>query len=231
MHQPSEQQHRLRRLSVAVVGDSLAFGLGAADPSGGLIQRIFREIRRERAGSTITNHAVPHATMGDVLRHQVHLLSGKHCDVVFVIAGANDLRYTRDRFVFVRRFQHLLDAVHEAAPRALIVVGGMPDVTQTVAVHKIVKPAVAHLCFRLNETMRRIAAQAGYAFIDLFLYTNAPLCPQETYLCDDGYHPNDFGYAEIAGRAAPAILEALRSLDTATTAYPGDGFAETPNRS
>ena len=222
MHQVSAVQGPARRLSVVVVGDSLAYGLGAAGEGGGLTQRIFSELRRTRPASTYVNHAVPHSTMGDVLRHQVPKLQRAQCDLVLLIAGANDLRYTFDRIVFARRFRYLLGAVHAAAPQARVIVGGMPDVTQTIAVHKLVKPAVAKLCARLNQTMARIAREFNDGFIDLFCYTSSPLSSGTPYLCDDGYHPNDFGYAEIASRAMPAIWEVLRSLDTATTASPDD---------
>ncbi len=226
MHSIHSPENAPRRLAVAVVGDSLAHGLGAATPNGGLTQRIFAEIRAQRPASTYANYGVPHATMGDVLRHQIPKLRGTQCDVVMLIAGANDLRYTLDRMIFARRFAHLLGAVHEAAPGATVVVFGMPDVTQTIAVHKIFKRAVARLCRRFNDTMRRIAAQFGDGFVDLFLYTSAPLYPDREYLCDDGYHPNDFGYEEIAGRSMAVIWEVLLLLDTASTAFPDDDSAE-----
>jgi lysophospholipase L1-like esterase len=169
--------------------------------------------------------------MGDVLRHQIGKLRGTQCDLVILIAGANDLRYTGDRIVFARRFRALLQATHDAAPQARVIVGGMPDVTQTAGVHPLMKAAISRLCGWMNETMRRTAAQFGDGFIDLYRYTNAPLYPDREYLCDDGYHPNDFGYAEIAERSLPAIWEVLRSPDTATTASPDGDSAETPTLS
>jgi lysophospholipase L1-like esterase len=194
---------------MVVLGDSLAYGFGASREEHGLAHRIFAELRATRPGSTYANYAVPHSTMGDVLRHQVPQLHGIAADVVLLIAGANDLRYTRDRFVFARRFRHLLQAVHNVTLGATIVVGGMPDVTQTIGVPPLLKPAIARFCFRLNETMRRIVAEYGDCFIDLFAFTNAPLHAGAVYLCEDGYHPNDFGYAEISQRAFAAIAQRL----------------------
>ncbi|HET7813938.1 MAG TPA: hypothetical protein VFL13_06155, partial [Candidatus Baltobacteraceae bacterium] len=68
-------------------------------------------------------------------------------------------------------------------------------------------------------------------FIDLYLYTSAPLYPDRAYLCDDGYHPNDFGYAEIAERSLPAIWEVLQLPDRASTASPDGDSAEIPHLS
>ncbi|MFN2450549.1 MAG: SGNH/GDSL hydrolase family protein, partial [Candidatus Baltobacteraceae bacterium] len=204
---------------------------GPATPEGGLTQRLFAALRQQRPGSTFSNFAVPHATMGDVLRHQIPRLRGVQCDLVLLIAGANDLRYTGDRIVFARRLRHLITSLREAVPQALIIAGGMPDVTQTAGVPKLAKPAVARMCARLNETMREIAAHHADGFIDLFAYTSTPQCDGEPYLCADGYHPNDVGYAQIAQRSLPAILEVLRSLDTASKASPGDGRADSATRS
>ena len=59
--------------------------------------------------------------------------------------------------------------------------------------------------------MRRIVDEAGDEFVDLFTFTNAPLKPvaEVAYLCADGFHPSDDGYAEIADRAFPAFEKLL----------------------
>src|SRR5690348_13898768 len=199
-------------LSMAVLGDSLAYGLGASTTESGLAHLLHAQLRAKRPASTLFTFAVPHSTMGDVLRHQVPRLRGMCADVVLVIAGANDLRYTRDVLVITRRFRHLLKSIHEAAPQAQLVAGGMPDVTQTIAVPRLLKPPVQRLCERLNERMRAIALGLGDGFLDMFAFTSAPLCEGAQYLCDDGYHPNDFGYAEIAQRAYPAVEAAVERL-------------------
>jgi lysophospholipase L1-like esterase len=201
-----------RPISLAILGDSLACGLGASKCDAGMTQRLYQRLRAERPGSSFSNYGVPHSTMGDVLRHQVPQLRGKKADVVLLIAGANDLRYTLDTIVFARRFRALLDAVHAAAPHAIVVVGGMPDVTQTAGVPWLLKAPVMRMCRRMNSMMRSIVAERGDHFIDMFAFTNAPLSGcAGSLLCEDGYHPNDDGYAEIAERAYPAFAAALQN--------------------
>ncbi|HEY9180312.1 MAG TPA: SGNH/GDSL hydrolase family protein [Candidatus Baltobacteraceae bacterium] len=213
MHAYSQPLGQPLPLSMAVLGDSLAHGLGASSTEAGLAHQLHAQLRAQRPGSTLFSFAVPHSTMGDVLRHQVPKLRSINPDLVLVIAGANDLRYTRDVLVIARRFKALLEAIAQAAPRAQIVAGGMPDVTQTAGVPRLLKPAVQRVCARINERMREIALAGGHEFIDMFRFTSAPLCEGAEYLCGDGYHPNDFGYAEIARRAYPAIAAAVeRSL-------------------
>jgi lysophospholipase L1-like esterase len=199
-------------LSMAVLGDSLAYGLGASSVELGLGHLLHARLRANRPASTLFTFAVPHSTMGDVLRHQVPHMRGLSIDLVLVIAGANDLRYTRDVLVITRRFRNLLEAIHDAAPDAQVVAGGMPDVTQTIGVPRLLKAPIQHLCQRLNDRMRRIADSRGDGFIDMFAFTSAPLCEDAQYLCEDGFHPNDFGYAEIAQRAFPALESAVERL-------------------
>lgn len=210
MHQECPSLPAPQAISLAILGDSLACGLGASSEDGGMTQRLYRRLRMERPGSSFANYAVPHSTMGDVLRHQVPQLHGKRADAVLLIAGANDLRYTMDTIVFARRFRHLLEAVHAAAPQAIVISGGMPDVTQTVGVPKLLKAPIQRLCRRMNATMQAIVAERGDHFLDMFAFTNAPLSGcAAALLCDDGYHPNDDGYAQIAERAYPALATAL----------------------
>lgn len=209
MHALSQPLGQPQPLSLAVLGDSLAFGLGATSVEAGLAHQLHMQLRAERPGSALFSFAVPHSTMGDVLRHQIPKLRGIGADLVLVIAGANDLRYTRDVLIVARRFRSLLEAIADAAPGAQIIAGGMPDVTRTIAVPWLLKSPVQRLCARINARMREITASAGYGFIDMFEFTSAPLCEGVEYLCDDGFHPNDFGYAEIARRAYPEIAAAL----------------------
>lgn len=210
MHAFSQSQAQAPApVAMAVLGDSLACGLGASAPELGLTHLLHGRLRAQCPESALFSFAVPHSTMGDVLRHQVPKLRCITSDLVIVIAGANDLRYTRDVLIITKRFRHLLESIHRAAPNAQIVAGGMPDVTQTIGVPRLLKAPIQRLCARLNERMRSIASVMGDGFIDLFAFTNAPLCEGVQYLCEDGFHPNDFGYAEIAERAYPELARAV----------------------
>lgn len=200
-------------VNLAVLGDSLAYGLGASCAEKGLAHLIFRRLREARPASTYSNLAVPHSTMGDVLRHQLPQLRGSTASLVLLIAGANDLRFTRDSAVIKRRFRKLLESVRELAPQAIVIAGGMPDISQTIGVPAFLKHVATRLCRRLNESMRELTAEFSGEFLDMFEYTNAPLVGDAVYLCSDGFHPADFGHAEIAERCYPAIERALLRLD------------------
>jgi lysophospholipase L1-like esterase len=221
MHSVSQPSFESARFSLAVLGDSLAFGMGATKEEHSLARRVYNQLRTEFPGSTYTNYAIPYSTLGDVLRHQVPRLHGTQADLVLVIAGANDLRFTRDVIVIARRFRHLLQAIHDAAPIATIVAAGMPDVTCTIGVPRLLKPGIARLCARINQTMKRIVDEFGDEFVDMFAFTNAPLRPSEiVYLCEDGYHPSDDGHAELAERTYPSLVRRLSTRSAEPGALP-----------
>src|SRR5579883_2133239 len=72
-------------ISMAVLGDSLAYGLGASRPENGLAHLLFGRVREIRPGSTYANFGVPHSTVGDVLRHQVpqlHRSARRSCSLL-----------------------------------------------------------------------------------------------------------------------------------------------------
>ena len=120
MHALSQPLGHPAPISMAVLGDSLAYGLGASAVELGLAHLLHARLRANRPASTLFTFAVPHSTMGDVLRHQVPHVRGLSVDLVLVVAGANDLRYTRDVIVITRRFRNLLEAIHDAAPGAQV---------------------------------------------------------------------------------------------------------------
>lgn len=210
MHSVSQPSFEPARFSLAVLGDSLAYGMGATQEEHSLARRLYSRLRTDWPGSTYANFAIPYSTLGDVLRHQVPRLHGTQSNLVLLIAGANDLRYTRDVLIIARRFRHLLQAIHDVAPIAAVVAAGMPDVTCTIGVPRLLKPGIARLCSRINQTMKRIVDEFGDEFVDFFAFTNAPLRPSEiVYMCEDGYHPSDDGHAELAERTYPRLVRRL----------------------
>ena len=77
-------------LQLVILGDSLAYGTGAARPDHTLGARMARVL--DRAGHTVGVHvlAVPGATSPE-LAAQVDAALPLHADIALVVVGANDL--------------------------------------------------------------------------------------------------------------------------------------------
>ncbi len=194
---------------MAVVGDSLAYGTGAGSTQAGFAYRVFAAIEKTHPGSTYVNFAVPGSRVADVTAFQSRRLRETNPNLVLVVAGANDLLQTRDASQFAEKYARMIDTLRSSAPHATIVAAGMPDVSRTLHVPEFAKPATSALCASLNAEMRRIAAQRGAHFLDLYTLTNAGEPSHRQYLSSDGFHPSAAGYAEIAKAVYPVIEAAI----------------------
>jgi len=192
-----------RALRIAVLGDSLALGVGASRADGGFIFRAFRELLRSHPGSRLDDMAIGGATAADVLRLEVPRLAGTRYDIAIVCAGGNDVVRHTPSAAFARTYAELLGRVHALAPEARIVCCGVPDVglSPIFAGDRI---AVAAASARNDRSVHAAAAAAGAAFVDLYALTRAqhnaaPL------LGRDRFHPSDRGYALFTAALVPVL--------------------------
>ncbi len=198
-------------VQLAVLGDSLAFGTGAGDTSGGFAFRIYRALQATRPGSEITNVAIGGSTAADVMRLQTARLRERRFDMVIVCVGGNDVVRGIPSAQFARDYRHLLDAIRRRAPHAAIVAIGVPDVSISplFADHAA---AVRRLAQTDDRVARTLATAAGASYVDLFALT-ARSHESAGFLSLDRFHPSDAGHAQIAAAALPVVEAALRERE------------------
>jgi lysophospholipase L1-like esterase len=199
-------------VQLAVLGDSLAFGTGAGDTSGGFAFRMYRTIAADHPGSEITNAAIGGSTAADVLRLQVARLRERRFDVVILCVGGNDVVRGVPTAVFARNYGRLVTAIRAAAPSAALVAVGVPDVSISplFADHAA---AVRRLAQADDHAARAAIDAAGGRFVDLFALTRGAR-DAAGFLSGDRFHPSDEGHAQIAAIALPAVEAALRTERT-----------------
>ncbi len=196
-------------VQLAVLGDSLAFGTGAGDTSGGFAFRLYKTIAATHPGSEITNDAIGGSTAADVLRLQVARLHGRRFDVVIVCVGGNDVVRGIPTPAFARAYRELVAAIRAAAPEAQLVAVGVPDVSISplFAEHARTVRALAHAD---DIAAGEIVAAAGGRYVDLFGLTRQAR-EAAGFLSQDRFHPSDEGHAEIAAKTLPAVEAALNA--------------------
>lgn len=204
-------------VQLAVVGDSLAFGAGAGDTSGGFAFRMYRAIDATHPGSEITNAAIGGSTASDVLRLQVPRLRERRFDIVIVCVGGNDVLRAIPASRFRRSYDRLIAAVRAAAPEAQLVAVGVPDVSVSplFADHA---GAIRELARADDRAARAAVTAAGGRYVDLFSLTERDR-GVPGFLSQDRFHPSDAGHAQIAAKALPAVEAALRDERTARTEH------------
>lgn len=194
-------------LRIAVLGDSLALGTGAADPADGLTFRIYRALAADRPGSEITNFAIGGTRASDVRRLEVGSLDPRATDLVLLVVGGNDVVRRTPVATFAREYSSLLTAIRTRVPRATVVAFGVPNVARSPLFAD--SRAKTEALSRADDVAVRVAAAAnGATFVDLFRYTHHAATTQEFFSSDD-FHPSDAGYARLAAFALPVITHAL----------------------
>jgi lysophospholipase L1-like esterase len=195
-------------LNVAVLGDSLALGTGASDPTNALAFRIYRALAIAHPGSEVTNVAIGGSRVDDVRRLQVASLDPRSTDLVLVIVGGNDVVRRTPVTAFAREYRALLDAIRARVPRATVIAFGVPDVARSPLFADT--RATTEARSRADDAAVRSAASAAHAaFVDLFAFTLHDR-GGEAFFSSDDFHPNDAGYGRLADFALPAVVRAVR---------------------
>lgn len=208
-------------VSMMVLGDSLARGIGASDPAHSFVGLLAAHVRRDR-GLSLVDYGIPGANASDIARREVPRIRAGVCDVVIVIAGANDVQQFRMPGRFAGDYLRLIRAVRERDPHAALVLLGLPQISQSRIVPGIFKGPIGYLSDRDNASIRDVGARYRAGFVDLYALSLAHAASAGKLIGPDGLHPNDRGYALMAAAALPAV-------DAVMTA-PGKGKRPKPSK-
>ena len=188
-------------LTLALLGDSIAFGQGADRPADTIGPRLARALDAAGTPTRVEVHAVPGARSA-ALDGQVRSALAGRPDVAVVVVGANDMT-------------HLVPVEHGGRPARTggalvtgehveVVVVPAPDLAALpfvpVAVPPLVRAASASL--RHEQTRTAIGAGARVAQVDGLA---------EAFVADlglfsaDRFHPSSRGYELIARAVLPAV--------------------------
>jgi lysophospholipase L1-like esterase len=189
------------------VGDSIAYGVGAARPADTLGPRLVAALTADGIEALYRVYAVPGAVSADLGR-QVERAREWRPDVAVIVVGANDLT----RLVPPDRAADALGlAVRNLGDMgARVVVAPAPD----LAVVPHVPPAFRQLVSTGSGMLRRAqaaaATAAGAVVADAEGSTSAQFAADPRLFAADRFHPSSAGYAVIAAALAPAVLQAGR---------------------
>jgi len=195
---------------LVVLGDSLAFGTGASEPTGGFAFRLYDRIARERPGSEITSYAIGGTTIADVERLEVARLHGTHPDAILLCVGGNDVVRRTDPAVFAASYTRTVAAIHTNAPHAKLILFGVPNIAVSPLFADFDAAAVERLSRADDRAVRATATRTHASFVDLFTLSSAAR-HNVGFFSSDQFHPSDDGHERIARYALPALERALHS--------------------
>ena len=202
-------EHKGAPLELAIVGDSLAAGLGANEPSetvGVLLAKGLAAASERQV--QLRNVAVVGAESKD-LAGQIAKLTNPHAhlEVVVIVIGGNDVMHLRSTGAAV---QYLAAAVRELRERGCqVVVATCPDMG---AVRRFKQPLrlLAHLLSRLLATAQTIVVlRAGGRTVSMadLLGPSFKRFPAKMF-SDDQVHPSAQGYERAAEALLPSVCAA-----------------------
>ncbi|WP_341927787.1 SGNH/GDSL hydrolase family protein [Nocardioides psychrotolerans] len=174
-----------------VLGDSMSVGIGATSYDAGWVGQLAARLAVGGTDLRVVNLAATGAGVSDVLEQQLPALAeigSRDDDLVTVLVGSNDLfgaRARRDRLP-----------------------DGFAAMVERVPVGSVVAtlPQPSGAAARANVHVERAAAAGRVAMVDLRVTGPSSW---KGRLASDYFHPNDAGYAALAGAFEPTVRARL----------------------
>ncbi|GAB2456360.1 SGNH/GDSL hydrolase family protein [Jatrophihabitans fulvus] len=193
-------------LTLAVLGDSIAYGQGADRPADTIGQRLSRALAADGTLCRVEVHAVPGARSA-ALAVQVRAALASTPDLALIVIGANDMTH----FVPVPQAAgQLQQAVRELRRGGVeVVVVPAPDLSALPFVPVQFRPLVQAASAALRQAQSRLALGEGARVADVEGLSGRFALDVGLFSADR-FHPSSRGYELIAQAVLPAVVAAAR---------------------
>jgi lysophospholipase L1-like esterase len=197
------------QLRFALLGDSIAFGQGAARPDERLGPRLTTALRTRGHDVEHRVFAVPGARSRD-LAGQLDAAARWAPHLVLIVIGANDLTHREPVGAAV---QALSDVVrrHRAAG-AEVVVAPAPDLGAVPHVPVSLREAVRQASDLLRRRQGEAVRASGGRVADPDGRASRAFANDSSLFSADRFHPSSAGYAVIAEAVLPTLLDAVQRV-------------------
>jgi len=193
-------------LRLALLGDSIAFGQGAARHADTLASRLVAGLLDHGIDAAARVFAVPGARSTG-LRPQVDRALSWEPHAAVLVIGANDLTH---RVLPEQAARQLQTAVRRLRDRGSeVVVAPAPDLSIVPHVPAAVRGLVQAGSRLLREHQVRAVEAAGGRVADRDGRTSAAFAADRSLFSGDSFHPSSSGYAVIAGALLPEVVAAV----------------------
>lgn len=179
-------------ISILVVGDSTAAGVGALTQDDALPGNLARTLGTAwERGATWRAVGENGATSRDIVRRYLADASDRPYDIVFVTIGANDALGLRSRSAFRRDFRIILRRLRSVSPDALILVSCLPGFAQFRALPNPLRWALQLHARSIEDSARAfVRGEPG-----VLMSPPAPVYA-DGFFASDRFHPSPTGYRE-----------------------------------
>ncbi|MDX6327479.1 MAG: hypothetical protein QOK15_3833 [Nocardioidaceae bacterium] len=195
-------------MRLALLGDSIAHGVGASHESDSLAPRLAAGLATHSLGVETRVFAVPGARSRD-LPGQVRRALTWHPDVAVVVIGANDLAHRVPTDGAAQDLRAAVSALREQDIE--VVVAPAPDLSVVPDVPVAMRPVVRAASEALRRQQVRAVLEEGGRVADSAAETSVAFGRDGSLFSADRFHPSSAGYAVICRALLPVVLEAVQA--------------------
>ena len=201
-------------LVLAVLGDSSVAGVGADSAEDTLTYGVAKALA-DRYRVSLHALGVSGSRLSNVVAEQLPRLAEHDPDLVLVCVGTNDLTHGTRTAEIRRQLRLLGEGLATVAPRAVVVVSGLPPAETARAFWRPLRDLLGVRAWALTRIYRAELVKHGITVFDIAPLTRAAFRRQRHLFSDDLFHPSSAGYAflgTIYGRAVHDALAAARAV-------------------
>lgn len=189
-------------LSMLILGDSAAAGVGVETQKDALSGAIIQELQNE-----FSLQWRLHAKTGDTTRqvfHALQYLEEQKYDVIVTSIGVNDVTKLTSAKSWIKQQKQLFDHIQKRFQPKLIIVSGVPPMQHFPALPNPLAWLFGQYAKQMNQKLQQwLAPQSQFELlqydIETFQAMNLPMA-------SDGFHPSKEVYA-IWGRQVAALVQ------------------------
>jgi acyl-CoA thioesterase I len=201
-------------LRYVALGDSYTIGTSVAESERWPNQLVRRLLVSASAGGAapldlVANLGGNGYTSGDVIDDELPRLDRLRPEFVSLLIGVNDVVQGVPADAYRRNAAEILDTLVARLSQARIVAVATPDYTVTPSGALFGDPGrQSALIVANNEILRRLAADRGIAFVDIF-DVSLRAASDRSLVARDGLHPSGGQYALWVDRLEPIVCGLL----------------------
>src|SRR5437763_12357826 len=183
------------QITYVAIGASDTFGIGTSDPytdnwPTDLADKLSQKVH-------LINLGIPGITLHDALNLELPIALDSHPELVTIWLGVNDIA---DK-VPINSYSHDLDLMLtrlvSQAPSAHILIANIPDLTLLSYFTSYNQQLLHQIIEKYNVTIAH-EVQQHHAILVNLSQQNYNLRDHPEYISNDGLHPTDLGYLELA---------------------------------
>ena len=230
--QPAHGTSPAEPINLVVLGDSTTAGVGVDQPQDALPFLLARRIAdAEACPVRVISYGWAGARAADLPRQQIAHASGAQprpsdrggpvladADVVAIVIGSNDATHQTPPARYRASLRATLEQVADLAPRARIVLGGIPRFRGALRAYEPLIFIADQYARLLRRISRHEAARSGAAYGDIHGRVPALIAGRTNVLSSDGFHPSAVMYDAWARVIFDALQAGAATRDELPTA-------------